>query len=102
MFFKKIVAGDGTSLPPPPLLFIILTALLGIAGIDEHHAGRDRGLEEIWERRVKEVGERSEGGLISQIDQLWNNLVSVRPVSGVRREGDKNKLNVISYPNSQT
>ena len=83
------MAGGGTSLPPPPLLFTILTALLGIAGIDEHHAGRERGLEEIWERKVKEVGERSKGGLVSQIDQLRKNLVSVRPVSGVRKRGGK-------------
>ena len=83
---KKIVAGGGTSPPPPPLLFTIVTALLGIAGKDEHHAGRERGLEKIWERRVKEVGERSKGVLISQVDQLRNNQVSVRSVSCVRRE----------------
>ena len=83
------MADGGTSPPPPPLLFTILAALLGIAGEDENHAGRERGLEEIWERRVEEVGERSEGGLVSQIDQLRNNQVSVRPVSGVRKRGGK-------------
>ena len=38
---------------------------------------------------MKEVGERSEGGLVSQIDQLRNNQMSVRPVSGVRKRGEK-------------
>ena len=85
------MAGGGTSPPPPPLLFTILTALLGIAGEDEHHAGREEGLEKVWEGRVKEVGERSKGVLVSQVDQLRNNQVSVRPVSCERKRGGKGR-----------
>ena len=96
MLGQKVMAGGGTSPPLPPTLFTIFTALLGIAGEDEYHAGREGGLEKIWDGRVKEVGERSKGGLVSQVNQVRKNQVCIRPVRKRGGKGDKKKLTVIS------
>ena len=93
---QKVMAGGGTSPPLPPPLFTTLTTLLGITGEDEYHAGREGGLEKVWEGRVKEVGERSKGGLVSQVNQVRKNQVCIRPVRKRGGKGGKKKLTVIS------
>lgn len=62
-----------------PLFLAVFAALLGVAGENECHTGRDGRLKEVWEGGVEEVGKGCEGGLIGQVDQVGEYKVGVGP-----------------------
>ena len=62
------MAACGLCSPLTPLFLAVFTTLLGIAGENECHTGREGRLKEIWEGGVEEVRQGLEGGFISQVD----------------------------------